>query len=85
MAAWNMHRIEINIHEKDLYVNLVIYKDFTEMQRQEKKKREIVSGRSWTYISGIYDHILFENVAHAHAQTTHVRARLNFMQYGPIL
>jgi len=41
-----MHRIEINIHEKDLYVNLVIYKDFTEMQRQEKKKREIVSGRS---------------------------------------
>jgi len=27
MAARNMYRIEINIHEKELCVNLVIYKD----------------------------------------------------------
>jgi len=29
MAARNMQRIEINIHVKELYVRLVIYKDFT--------------------------------------------------------
>jgi hypothetical protein len=29
MAAGNMWRIEINIHEKELYVKLVIYKDVT--------------------------------------------------------
>jgi hypothetical protein len=28
MAAWNMYRIEINIHEKELCVRLVIYKDY---------------------------------------------------------
>ena len=31
MAARNMWRIEINIHEKELCVKLVIYKDYTEM------------------------------------------------------
>ena len=30
MAARNMSRIEINIHEKELCVKLVIYKDYTE-------------------------------------------------------
>jgi len=28
MAARNMYRIEINIHEKELCVKLVIYKDY---------------------------------------------------------
>ena len=32
MAARNMYRIEINIHEKESCVKLVIYKDYTEMQ-----------------------------------------------------
>jgi hypothetical protein len=27
MAAQNMYRIEINIHEKELWVKFVIYKD----------------------------------------------------------
>ena len=27
MAARNMYRIEINIHKKELYVELVIYRD----------------------------------------------------------
>jgi len=31
MAAGNMYRIEINIHEKEMCVKLVIYKDYTEM------------------------------------------------------
>jgi len=35
MAARNMYRIEINIYEKDLYVKLVIYKDYTEMHGQQ--------------------------------------------------
>jgi hypothetical protein len=29
MAAWNMYRLEINIHEKEVCVKLVIYKDYT--------------------------------------------------------
>jgi hypothetical protein len=29
MAAQNMQRIEINIHEKELCLKLVIYKDYT--------------------------------------------------------
>jgi hypothetical protein len=33
VAARNMYRIEINIHEKQLCVKLVIYKDYTEMYR----------------------------------------------------
>jgi hypothetical protein len=32
MAARNKYRIEINIHEKELCVKLVIYKDHTEMR-----------------------------------------------------
>jgi len=35
MAARNMQRIEINIHEKELHVKLVIYKDCTEMHGQQ--------------------------------------------------
>jgi hypothetical protein len=34
MGTWlsqNMYRIEINIHEKELCVKLVIYVDYTEM------------------------------------------------------
>ena len=31
MAAQNMYRIQINIHEKELCVKLVIYKHYTEM------------------------------------------------------
>jgi len=38
MAAWNMYRIEINIHEKELCVKLVIYKDYTEMHGQQNIK-----------------------------------------------
>jgi len=38
MAAQNMHRIEINIHEKELFVKLVIYKDYTEMHDQQDVK-----------------------------------------------
>jgi len=34
MAARNMYRIEINIHEKELCVKLVIYRDYTEMHGQ---------------------------------------------------
>jgi hypothetical protein len=34
MAARNMWRTEINIHEKELCVELVIYKDYTEMYGQ---------------------------------------------------
>jgi len=34
MAARNMNKIEINIHEK-LYVKLVIYKDHTSMHGQQ--------------------------------------------------
>jgi hypothetical protein len=35
MAAQNMQRIEINIHEKELCVRLVIYKDYTEVHSQQ--------------------------------------------------
>jgi len=38
MAARNIYRIEINIHEKKLFVKLVIYKDCTEMQGQQNTK-----------------------------------------------
>ena len=31
MAARNMYKIDINIHEKELCVRVVIYKDYTEM------------------------------------------------------
>jgi hypothetical protein len=32
MAGRNLQRIEINIHGKEIFVKLVIYKDYTEMQ-----------------------------------------------------
>ena len=38
MAARNMYRIEINIHEKELCVKLVIHKDYTEMHGQQNIK-----------------------------------------------
>ena len=38
MAARNMYRIEINMHEKELCVKLVIYKDYTEMHGQQNIK-----------------------------------------------
>jgi len=38
MAARNMQRIEINMHEKELCVKLVIYKDYTEMHGQQNIK-----------------------------------------------
>ena len=38
MAARNMWRIEINIHEKELYYKLIIYKDYTEIQGQQNLK-----------------------------------------------
>ena len=38
MADRNMQRIEINIHEKELCVKLVIYKDYTEMHGQQNIK-----------------------------------------------
>jgi hypothetical protein len=38
MAARNMLRIEINIHEKELCVKLVIYKDYTEIHGQQNIK-----------------------------------------------
>ena len=38
MAARNTWRIEINIHEKELCVKVVIYKDYTEMHSQQNIK-----------------------------------------------
>ena len=38
MVARNMQRIEINIHEKELCVKLVIYKDYGEMHGQQNIK-----------------------------------------------
>ena len=42
MAARNMYRIEINIHEKELCVKWVIYKDYTEMHGQQNIKNVLV-------------------------------------------
>ena len=41
MAARNMYRIEINIHEKELCINLVIYKNYTEMHGQQNIKHSV--------------------------------------------
>ena len=42
MAARNMHRIEINIHEKELCIKLVVFKDCNKMHGQQiiKSSRE---------------------------------------------
>jgi hypothetical protein len=42
MAARNMYRTEINIHEKELCVKLLIHKDCTEMllHGQQNTKKE---------------------------------------------
>jgi len=44
IAARNMQRIELNIHEKELCVKLVIYKDYTEMHGQQniKKNKKLI-------------------------------------------
>ena len=47
MAARNMWRIEINIHEKELCVKLVVYKDYTEMHGQQNIKTTILQQRLW--------------------------------------
>jgi len=38
MAAQNIYRIQINIHEKELCIKVVIYKDYTEMHDQQNIK-----------------------------------------------
>ena len=38
MAALNMQRIEINIHQKEMCAKLIIYKDYTEMHGQQNIK-----------------------------------------------
>jgi hypothetical protein len=38
VAALNMYRMEINIHEKELCVKLVVYEDCTEMHGQQNIK-----------------------------------------------
>jgi hypothetical protein len=48
MAARNMWRIEINIHEKELCVKLVIYKDYTDMHGQQNIKKQ--QGSSHAYL-----------------------------------
>ena len=39
MAARNMQRIEINIHEKELCIKLVIYRDYTEMHARSTEHK----------------------------------------------
>ena len=41
VAARNVQRIEINIHEKALCVKFVVYKDYTEMHDQQNIKYPI--------------------------------------------
>ena len=54
MAARNMYRIEINIpvHEKELFIKLVIYKDYTELHAQENipRKKYYTQVSSHTYV-----------------------------------
>jgi hypothetical protein len=45
MAARNMYRIEVNIHEKELCVKLVIYKYYTEMHGQQNIKNQHILNR----------------------------------------
>ena len=49
MAARNMWRIEINIHEKELCVKMVIYKDYAEMHGQQNIKMHLIF-----FITAIY-------------------------------
>ena len=49
MAARNMQRIEINIHEKELCIKLVIYKDYNKMHIQQNIIIIIIS---WRYSPG---------------------------------
>ena len=60
MAARNMQRTEINIHEEELYIKLVIYKDCTEMHSQQNVKfgRVIVISIGMSLISTILSHII---------------------------
>ena len=41
-----MYRIEINKHEKELCVKLVIYKDYNEMHGQQNK---VLEGDYWLF------------------------------------
>ena len=41
-AVRNMYRIEINIHEKELCVKLVIYEDYNEVHGQQNIKCHIL-------------------------------------------
>ena len=41
MATRNMQRIEINVHEKELCVKLVIYKDYTEMLHGQQNIQDL--------------------------------------------
>jgi len=49
MSARNMYRIEINIHEKELCVQLVLYKDYTEMHGQQNIKSDPVFCRTVSF------------------------------------
>jgi hypothetical protein len=41
MAARDMKKIEINVHEKKLYCKLAIYKDYIKMHGQQDTKKVI--------------------------------------------
>ena len=53
MAARNMYRIEINIHEK-LCVKLVIYKDHTGMHGQQNIKK-------WRHVIDLIEQLMFHH------------------------
>jgi hypothetical protein len=38
VAARNTYRTKLNIHEKEMFVKLVIYKDYTEMHGPQNTK-----------------------------------------------
>ena len=42
MAAQNMKKIEINVHENELCVKLVIYKDYTDIHGQQNIKLHLL-------------------------------------------
>ena len=49
MAARNIQRTEIKVHEKELCVRLVIYKDYTEMHGQQNIKFSDTKQAKLTY------------------------------------
>jgi hypothetical protein len=58
MAARNMWRIEINIHEKEMCFMLVIYKDYTEMHGQQNMKIKSCLISNFMHKILIYLHII---------------------------